>query len=554
MNARLLCLVTALVAGGGCQPADVATSARANGGALPAQGSRPQLLVVIVVDQMRFDYLHRFDIPWTHGLKRLASDGAVFEEAYYPYLNTVTCSGHATIGTGAFPSTHGVILNEWWHRSVNRRMPCTEDPAVGAVPYSGAPERIGHSAHRLRVPTLADRLRAVSPASRIVSLSLKARSAVMMAGKSGDGIAWFTDRNTWGTSTAFSESGVAAIRTYVLAHPVEEETGAVWERSLPVDRYKGSDDGVGERPPRGWTRTFPHPLRGSADAPPNHPVDLWKRSPFADAYVGRMAASLVRSLELGRRDEVDFLAISFSALDSVGHDFGPDSHEVQDTLVHLDRTLGRLFDALDEAVGRDRYVVALSADHGVSEIPEARVSRGEEGGRVLREEVQRVADAAMVAAHGPGPHVAHVEYTDIYLTEAARKHVAQQPAALQPLIDAVQNMPGVDRVMPSQGLEKKRSSSDPKERAAALSYYAGESGDLAIIYKLHWLTTNTAAATHGSMQRHDQHVPVIFMGRPFKPGRYAQPASPADIAPTLASLIKLNLPGVDGRKQSVAIR
>lgn len=519
-----------------------------------AQGSRPRLLVMLVIDQMRFDYLHRFDLPWTHGLKRLATEGAVFEAAYYPYLNTVTCAGHSTIGTGSFPSTHGVILNEWWQRGVARRMQCTEDPNVTPVPFSGVPERLGHSAHRQRVPTLADRLRAASPTSRVVSLSLKPRSAIMMAGKSADGVAWFTERNAWGTSTAFSQSGLAAIRTYVLAHPVEQEAKGTWDRLLPADKYKGRDDGVGERPPRGWTAIFPHAFPDSASAPANQAVDLWERSPLSDAYLGRMAASLVRTLQLGQRDVVDFLAISFSSLDYVGHDFGPDSHEVQDMLLRLDRTLGALFDALDESVGRDRYVVGLSADHGVSEIPEALVARGEDAGRVLREDVHKVAEAAMVKAHGPGPHVAHVEYTEIYLTETARKRLAQEPSFIHPLIDAVQKMPGVDRVMPSAGLEKKRASQDPRERAAAISHYPGESGDAVVIYKMQWVSTNTSAATHGSMQRYDQHVPVIFLGRPFKPGRYSQPASPADLAPTLASLIKLNMPGVDGRAQTIALK
>src|SRR5262245_38306205 len=131
----------------------------------------PKLLVIIVVDQMRFDYLDRFAKLWTAGLKRLTTEAAVFDHAFYPYLNTVTCAGHATISTGSFPSTHGIIMNEWWQRAANRRMACTEDPSVKSLSYGGEADRIGHSAFRLKVPTLADRLREASPASRVVALS-----------------------------------------------------------------------------------------------------------------------------------------------------------------------------------------------------------------------------------------------------------------------------------------------------------------------------------------------------------------------------------------------
>src|SRR5262245_12325733 len=143
------------------------------------------LLVVVVVDQMRFSYLDRYRPFYKEGIKRLLDGGAVFDHAMYPYLNTVTCAGHATIGTGALPSKHGVIMNEWWQRSAGRRMSCTDDATVRSIVYSRQPERVGHSGHRLRVPTLGDRLREASPQSRVVTLSMKPRSTVMLAGHGG---------------------------------------------------------------------------------------------------------------------------------------------------------------------------------------------------------------------------------------------------------------------------------------------------------------------------------------------------------------------------------
>jgi hypothetical protein len=165
-----------------------------------------------------------------------------------------------------------------------------------------------------------------------------------------------------------------------------------------------------------------------------------------------------------------------------------------------------------------------------------------------------VAEAAMVAAHGPGPHVAHVEYSNIYLTEATRRLVDARPQALQPLVDAVSKMDGILRVLPAKGLEGKRQSSDPIERAAALSYFPSESGEVLVAMKPYWINTDSSAATHGTMHAYDQHVPVVVMGAPFKAGRYSQPATPADLAPTLAATIRLALPGADGRVLNEAVR
>ena len=522
--------------------------------AVRAQTPAPKLLVILVVDQMRFDYLDRFAPSYSGGLKRLATDGAVFERALYPYLNTVTCAGHATIATGSVPATHGIIMNEWYQRSAGRRMACTEDASVKSLPYGARPEVIGHSAYRLRVQTLGDRLRAASPSSRVVTLSMKPRSTVMLAGHGGTAVTWFGDSNVWATSTAYARAQLPEVQRFVDANPVEQERAIVWERTRDAATYASRDENPFERPHAGWTSLFPHPLAGAARSGADPFFDLWERSPYSDAYLGRMAAHMVRSFALGQRDVVDYFGVSFSGLDYVGHDFGPDSQEVQDTLMRLDATLGDFFAMLDKEVGRDRYVVGLSADHGVARIPEVMAGEGVDAGRVLNTAVTKVAEGAMTQAHGPGPHVALVEYTNLYLTDAARARADADPAFVRPILEAVAAMPGVLRVFPSKGLEPKRSSADPIERAAALSHYPEESGDIVIVLKPNWIGTGSSAATHGSAQAYDQHVPVVFLGPMFKPGRYATAASPADLAPTLAFTAKVPMPGVDGRVLSDALR
>jgi predicted AlkP superfamily pyrophosphatase or phosphodiesterase len=380
----------------------------------PADG---RLLVIVVVDQMRFDYLDRFRGLFKEGIARLLNEGAIFERASYPYLNTVTCPGHATIGTGAFPSTHGIIMNDWWQRSERRRLSCTNDPTVKPLPYSGQGEPTGHSGYRLRIPSFGDRLRARWPESRVVTLSMKPRSTVMLAGHGGTAVTWLSDTNSWATSTAFATELVPAVQAYVDANPLERYRTEVWTPVNDIASYHGPDDGIGERGPAGWTPLFPHPLAGRPGTRPERFFELWERSPYSDAALGDMAAHLVRTLQLGQRGAVDYLGVSFSALDYVGHDFGPDSIEVQDTLIRLDRTLGALLTALDTTVGAGKYTIGLSADHGVAPIPESLVAQGLDAGRVINAELQKIAEAAMTAAHGPGPHVAHVEYAELYLTD-----------------------------------------------------------------------------------------------------------------------------------------
>ena len=524
-------------------------------GALPPPAAQmavaPRLLVVLVVDQMRFDYIEQMRSRWTHGLKRLVTEGAVFERNYYPYLQTVTCAGHATIGTGTFPATHGIILNAWWRGT--RNAPCTEDPTVQAVPYEPGAEVVGHSAVQLLVPTMADRLRAASPESRVVSLSIKPRSAIMMAG-SGGVVAWTDDHNRWATSTAYAAAPDEDVQAFVAAHPRLAVRAEVWERLLDASRYTGSDAGLGEKPPIGWTARFPHAMAGTPGTSEEQFYTLWENSPFSDAYLGRMAEDLVRRKKLGQRRATDFLGVSFSALDYVGHKFGPESHEVQDTLLRLDRTIGDLLEALDRLVGPGRYLVGLSADHGVAPIPEARIASGQAGGRIPTLRLMEAANAALVELLGPGQHVARVEYTQIYLTPEARQRVLEDPTIVAPITAALERVPGVARAMPSAGLERQRTSPDPLVRAAALSHVPDRSGQIVVIPGPYYVIGGSDATTHGTHQSYDQHVPLIFFGAGIKPGRYRMPSTPADLAPTLAASIDLEMPGADGEAHTGVFR
>lgn len=505
---------------------------------------RPRLLVTLVVDQMRADYLQVFNRHWQNGFRTLLDQGMVFENARYPYLVTVTCAGHATIGTGALPHRHGMINNTWWQRKERALTGCSADPATTEVTY-GRPVRLGNSAVRLMTPTLADELRSQKPGARVVSVSMKARSAISLAGHAADAIVWFDDPSgSWATSRAFAAGPVPAVKEFVDRYPYEKDLGRVWSLSGASASYVNRDAGVGERPPAGWNGLFPHPIngRGGIDA---QFFALWQATPLADAYLGRLAASLVDSFRLGQRDATDYLGVSFSVLDDVGHSFGPDSREVEDVLRQLDVTLGTLVAHLDAKVGRANYALALSADHGVAPMPVP-----PRGGRVATEDVRERIEDALGTAWGPpgrGGYVDAVNFTDVYFADGVFDRLLANPTLLSSLSRSLEEMPGVARVLRTDQLLA--TSRDPLVRSAALSYMSGRSGDLLVVPREYWFMSPRAiiGTTHGSPYEYDTHVPVIFLGGAIKTGRSKASVTPADIAPSLADLVGVKLPMAEGR-------
>ena len=526
---------------------------------VPAQAekehSRPKLVVVLVVDQLRADYLEKYSEHWTGGLRRLLEKGAWFRQAAYPYASTRTCVGHATISTGSFPATHGIISNLWWDRESGKMITCTEDAQAQAVSY-GPAVKGGESAARLVVPTFADELRAQAGAPvRVVTFSLKARSAIMLAGHRADAVTWHDETTgAWVTSSAYASAPVGFLQQYVRAHPVEADFGKLWTRALPASAYLFENAAAGERPPAGWTSTFPHVLKGSADKPDAAFYALWERSPFADAYLAQMAASAVDALGLGKGRGTDYLGVSFSTFDLVGHHFGPFSHEVQDVLARLDVAIGGLLDHLDRAVGPRNYVVALSADHGVAPIPQQMTAAGLDGGLVgtsdLTAEVQKVLETSL----GAGQHLAPASGSDLYFAQGVYAKLAGAPEVMEAVVGALLAAPGVARVLRSEELHGREATDDPILRATRLSYYAGRSGDLIVMQKPYWLFGVSAhdlgfglSTDHGSPYNYDTRVPVILMGAGVRRGEYQTAATPADIAPTLAFLCAITLGRSDGR-------
>jgi hypothetical protein len=303
----------------------------------------------------------------------------------------------------------------------------------------------GESATRLRSTTLADELRAqLAIAPRIAAFSLKARSAIPLGGQRPDAVAWFDDDGAWVTSTAFSKEPVPAVADFVAHHPVERDFGRVWDRALPKAVYLYDDPPVGLRPAKDeMTQSFPHIVKGSEAHPGSVFYDQWQSSPFADDYLARMGSTVADTLNFGKGAGPNLLAIGFSSLDKVGHDYGPQSHEIQDILVRLDRTLGDLFAALDRLVGAGNYTVALTADHGVAPVPEQMRAMGIDAGRLSAEAIVARAEQSLARLLGPGTHVQKFVHNYLYLEAGVYAELRSRAGAWRAFADDLRAVPGV---------------------------------------------------------------------------------------------------------------
>ena len=512
-----------------------------------------------MADQFRADYVTQYSDMWSGGLKEILTKGAAFTEAAYPYANTRTCPGHATMGSGTLPAVHGMVDNTWYSVTTHEFIACTEDREARSLPFGGQHGEETHSAKWYLVPNFADELkRQINGAPRVVSLSLKARSAIGLGGHGGvnSTIVWKEDgAATFATSSALTKTASAAVDAFVRSHPVSLKQFETWDRAKAETSYKYADRAPGEPVTRG---TFPHlfnePVR-LTDATPSI-LDSWDGTPMADDYLGALAEHLITEEKLGQRQTTDFLAVSFSTLDIVGHDYGPRSHEVQDVLVRLDATIGRLLAVLDAKVGRDRYVLAFSSDHGVATLPEqtfpAPAPAGGRGaaasgvtGRVTAGNVANAVEAALDKQFGRGHYVEAMATPFLYFVPGVLERIRANLSAVQAVEAAALGVRGIEKLYWSADVAASTATTDPTLIGLRRSYYPGRSGDLVVVFERNW--TGATGANHGSPQDYDTRVPLAFLGAGIAPGQHAVVASPADIVPTLSVLTGVRMARTDGR-------
>src|SRR6267378_6725206 len=379
-------------------------------------------------------------------------------------------------------------FDRYFARELQETVTCTDDSKVRNLGYAGAGVTGGNSASKMLVPAFADELKfQTGSGTRVVTFSQKARAAITMGGRLGDAVTWFdADVGAWTTSSAYPVA--AFVEEFAKAHPVAGDYGKTWAPMLPASAYLYDAAATGAVPPAGFGAVFPHPLGGRPDSTKPDPVfyEQWHTSPYADTYLTRIAETAVDKLDLGARVGTDFLAVSYSSVDYVGHAFGPRSWEIQDVLARLDQDLAELFAHLDKKVGRGNYLVAFSADHGVVPIPEDMQKAGMDAGWLNVESVRDRVEKSLEPFNYMKPAIAEVDAGDVYFTPATYDKLKNDPAALRAVLDAIQGVPGVAQVYRAEELEDRPATKSSTRTAEANNFHKARSGDLLIVPKPYW--------------------------------------------------------------------
>ena len=493
--------------------------AQARAGADVAPPARPSLIVLITVDQMRADYLDRFGPQLNGGLARLVRGGARFTNAHHDHAITETAPGHATLLAGRFPRSTNIWSN--WAG--------VED---SGAPLIGTAIERGASPARFRGTTLVDWLRAGDPRTRALSVSAKDRSAILPVGRAREQVYWYVPDGRFTTSAYYAESLPSWVRAFNDRHSAQRRAGQAWQLALPDTAYPERDSIEFEA--GGQDFTFPHqvPVDSAAAA------SYVRVTPWIDEVTLDLALEGLRSLPLGRGPQTDVLSVSLSATDFIGHRYGPDSREMHDQVVRLDRGLGGFIDSLYRLRDSARVALVLTADHGVAPIPELAPSGARPGpARVdLQPLIERTHAALRAAAADTGMVV--VEPPIVVLNRPALKRTRVNADSLVARLAAdARQVPGVLRVDRWRDLLKADQSTDAIARRWVHQFPADAAIELVVT-----LTPGSVwrayapVTTHGSPHDYDTHVPLIFYGPVFRPGRYEEFVRTVDLAPTLASV------------------
>jgi len=485
----------------------------------PVTPQRPKLLLALVVDQFRYDYLTRFREQYSSGLDRMLRQGAVFTNAHYEHFPTVTAIGHSTFLTGATPSISGIVGNEWYDRELRRQVTSVYDPAHKLL---GAPGD-GSSPRNLLVSTVPDELKMSGRGKpKAFGISIKDRSAILPVGRMGDGAFWFDNKTGNFVSSTY----------YYTKLPGWMED---FNRSRVADQFIG----------KAWVSIENGASKPFLTMAPALEEKYWgamQRTPFGNDLLELLAERIVDAEQLGRGPATDVLSVSFSSNDYVGHDLGPDSPEVRDISIRTDRVLGKLFAFLDKKIGLQNVVVVMTADHGVAPLPEVMRERKMPGGRIPEKEVIARVEKHLSGKYGEGKWVigksGPAPYLDHTLIASKRLDLAQ---VRRDAADAVRQIPQIYRVYTRDQLASGTTLDDQIDRRVRAGFNSWRAGDLFIVIQPYWLFEEKGTS-HGTPYNYDSHVPVIFMGPGIKGGQYHRRAAVNDIAPTLATLLEVETP------------
>ncbi|MCS6853122.1 MAG: alkaline phosphatase family protein [Gemmataceae bacterium] len=526
---------------------------------IPPPTAKVRLAVLVVFDQLRGDYLERWQSLFGEGgFRRLQTDGAWFTRCHYPYASTVTGAGHASLVTGASPDRHGIIANDWYDRGAQAMVYCATSPRYESVPpvpptSKKRPPGAG-SPERLLVPTVGDLLKeATKGKGKVVSLSLKDRGAVLPGGRRPDACYWFEPSvGLFVTSTYYRDRPHPWVAALNQGRLVDRWFGKNWIRfraDLDYQRYSGPDEIEGEGKGVAQGMTFPHPMTGGAAAPGKEYYSALYNSPFGNDLLLELVRRGLEEEQLGRDEVPDLLCISFSCNDPIGHTWGPDSQEVLDVTLRSDRIVRELLHLLDAQVGPGRYVLVLTSDHGICPLPEVSRAAGRDAGRISASLLELEAEEALREKLGrPEGTAQWIEETWspwVWLNRAVMAQQQRKPAEVEAaLAEWLARQPGIQAALTRTQL---LGSSPPADALAARvrkSFHPDRAGDVVVVPKPYYLLGNQFATgtTHGTPHPYDTHVPLLVYGPGVRGGGRDEAVTPQATAAILARALGVAAP------------
>lgn len=509
----------------------------------PATVDRPKLVVGLVIDQMRWDYLYRYYSRYSAGgFKRLINEGFSAENTFIPYTPTYTACGHASIYTGSVPSINGIIGNDWYDPQLGRNVYCAEDTSVTSV---GSTTMAGvMSPKNMLTTTITDELRlATNFQGKVIGISMKDRGSILPAGHSANAAYWFDGQTgDWITSTYYMSQLPTWMQDYNKIKLVNKFYEKNWPTLYPIETYTQStaDDKNYEGKARGeQSPTFPHPLKLYM----GKNYEMIKSTPYGNTMTLDLAKLAILSEDLGQDNTTDFLAVSCSSTDYVGHQYGPNSIEAEDTYLRLDKDLAEFFDYLDAKVGKGNYLFFLSADHGAAHVPGFMAENKLPGGTVDDGPVMKELNGRLEERFGIKKAIIKSMNNQIYFDHKLINNAKADFDAIKAFsIEFLKTQTGF---MNAVDLNKVGASTLPEPIKTRISngYNARRSGDVYFILQSNYFDSSSkTGTTHGSWNPYDSHIPCVFMGWNVKPGKTNKTHYMTDIAATLAAMLHIQMP------------
>jgi Type I phosphodiesterase / nucleotide pyrophosphatase len=532
----------------------------------------PRLAVLVVFDQLRGDYLERWDdLYGKDGFHRLEREGAWFQNCHYPYASTLTGCGHASLATGCSPDINGIITNDWLEG--DKLVNCVSDPEgrcerVPPVPPketivketdSTEETRYPVAPTRLRAPTIGEAVKiATGGKGHVVSLSFKDRGAVLPAGQNKDAVCYWLDKDGTFVTSTYYDTGYRPWARAMNEHRdeyVDRWFGKQWDRLRSDVNYperSQEDDKVRKKWDETQGMSFPHPFDGGEKKLKSKYYGQLYTSPQGNELLLELVKKAVEGENLGHHGTPDLLCVSFSSNDAVGHKWGPDSQEVLDTTLRTDEIVRDLLAFLDKQVGHNRYTLVLSADHGVCPLPESKTGAAGAGIADARHSVKelRAAAEAHLAekfAVAPGTRFLAgkegIAYPWLYLKQEVLKANNLDPIEVEnELASWLKTQPGIETAFTRKELANREPTTDKFLRMLRRAYNPEVSGQVGIVVKPYHIFFGTTGTTHGSPHFYDTQVPLLVFGPGVKPGIYRERVEPLSAAPILARALGIPPP------------